>query len=77
MVPYDETVMPLAGGLLCGLFGYAGIDVHMRWRETPEHAQVIEAFVAMSGKGLSLEVAALPGVDVETGWFHVRFRSDI
>ncbi|KAH6664273.1 hypothetical protein B0J14DRAFT_608181 [Halenospora varia] len=31
-----------------GVFGYASIEDHMRWRETPEHAQVIEGLSELS-----------------------------
>lgn len=53
---------------LYGVFGYASIDVHMKWMETPEGRGAGEA----SKKNLRPGVE-VPGVDSGTGYFHVEF----
>ena len=53
---------------LYGVFGYASIDVHEKWMETPEGRRDGEA----SKKNLKPGIE-VPGVDPETGYFHVEF----
>ncbi|KAI9835699.1 MAG: hypothetical protein M1819_001876 [Sarea resinae] len=57
---------------LHGLFGYNSIEDHMRWRETPEHAQAIETMEDVS-KNQGLEDANVTGRDM----FHVHFHAGI
>ncbi|KAH8652642.1 hypothetical protein BGZ60DRAFT_419968 [Tricladium varicosporioides] len=51
-----------------GVFGYASIEDHMRWRDTPEHAQVIEGLSEL-GK-FEFEDSDIFGKTM----FHVRFQ---
>lgn len=55
---------------LFGVFGYASIDAHMAWRATPEGRR--------AGKeaklGSTKPATTIPGVDAETGYFHVHFQ---
>ncbi|MCJ1310447.1 hypothetical protein MMC25_004111 [Agyrium rufum] len=55
---------------LHGVFGYDSIEAHMRWRETPEHAQVM---VAMGEVDKEIE---LRDADIFGGpcMFHVHFE---
>jgi hypothetical protein len=53
---------------LYGVFGYASIDVHEKWMETPEGRRAGEA----SKKNLRPGVE-VPGVDPGIGYFHVEF----
>lgn len=53
---------------LYGIFGYANIDVHMRWRETPEGKKYGEPSTTV------LPATVVPGVDSKTGYFHVKFQ---
>ncbi len=47
----------------------------MRWRETPEHDLAVRIFADLEREGLRLRVAEkVPGIGVETGYFHVCFR---
>jgi hypothetical protein len=55
---------------LHGVFGYASIEDHMKWRETPEHAQAIEIMEDL-GRNLGLGSANIHGRDM----FHVKFRA--
>jgi len=75
-VPRGHTIA------LHGVFGYPGVDDHVRWRESPEMAQVIEDLVAGTANlGFDLEPASVPGggifVPGESGMFHVKFRAGI
>jgi hypothetical protein len=54
---------------LFGVFGYASIDVHMTWRETPEGKKAGEESAAKM-----TPATIVPGIDPKTGYFHVRFR---
>ncbi len=61
---------------LHGVFGFASVDDHLRWRETPEHAQVIEDMGRSPLGGLGLGNARIPGGNVfvpDSSMFHVRF----
>lgn len=63
---------------LYGVFGYASIDVHMKWRETQEGTKAREADESMEKKNIILLPATtVPGIDAETGYFHVKFREGI
>ncbi|KAJ3984641.1 hypothetical protein F5890DRAFT_1515551 [Lentinula detonsa] len=53
---------------LHGVFGYASIDDHMRWREAPEHAKAVETMEELATK-LHLDSADIYGTDM----FHVAF----
>jgi hypothetical protein len=54
---------------LYGVFGYASIDVHMKWRETPEAQRAGKAaFESMK------PATVIPGVSESTGYFHVHFQ---
>ncbi|RDW80127.1 hypothetical protein BP6252_04765 [Coleophoma cylindrospora] len=70
---FDAVPHSLASGpdsiSLAGFFGYDSIDVHMQWRETPE------GIAAREGGDDSVRPATIvPGIDAETGYFHVKFR---
>jgi len=54
---------------LHGVFGYESIEDHMRWRETPEHAEAIKIMGSLVSN-LSLGSADIQGKDM----FHVKFR---
>ena len=54
---------------LYGVFGYASIDVHMKWRETPEGIRAGQA-AAESMRPATV----VPGIDPSTGYFHVKFQ---
>ncbi len=61
---------------LHGVFGYASVDDHIRWRETPEHAQVIEDLEPLAN--LDLRPASVPGGSIFVpgeSMFHVKFRA--
>ena len=56
---------------LYGVFRYASIDVHIKWRETPEAQRAGKAaFDSMN------PATAIPGVGEDTGCFHVHFQED-
>ena len=62
---------------LHGVFGYASVDDHIRWRETPEHAQVIEDMGRSILAKLGLGNARMPGGNIfvpDSSMFHVKFR---
>ncbi len=64
---------------LHGVFGYASVDDHVRWRETPEHAQVIEDMGRSPYGKLGMGNAILPGGNLfvpDSSMFHVRFRTE-
>lgn len=70
-----EAAAPQPGQeMLCGIFGYASIDVHMKWREQPEHEKASEIFAELEKRNLILRPADVPGIDPETGYFHVHFH---
>lgn len=52
-----------------GLFGYDSVEVHMQWRETERHAQVIEGMEVLA-KEEGLKMAEVLGRDI----FHVKFE---
>jgi hypothetical protein len=52
-----------------GIFGYNSIEDHMRWRETPEHAQIMEIFDGLN-KTQGLKPADMFGKSM----FHVHFN---
>ena len=61
---------------LLGVFGYASVDDHIRWRQTPEHALVIEEMGRSELGDLGLGNAILPGGNIflsDSSMFHVRF----
>ena len=69
-VPKGHTAAPEGQSIaLHGIFGYASIEDHMRWREAPEHAQAIEIMGGLVTK-LGLGSADIQGKDM----FHVSFR---
>ncbi|MCJ1474094.1 hypothetical protein MMC13_002752 [Lambiella insularis] len=60
---------------LYGVFGYASIDVHLKWRETPEAKKAAATDEGMERRNLTFEPATVvPGLDPDTGYFHVKFR---
>ena len=60
---------------LFGVFGYASIDVHMKWRETPEGIRAAATVEKDEDTNLDFLVATIvPGVDPSTGYFHVIFH---
>ena len=63
---------------LHGVFGYASVDDHIKWRETPEHAQVIEDIGRSPLSNLGLGNASMPGGNIfvpDSSMFHVKFRA--
>ncbi|EPE25949.1 hypothetical protein GLAREA_01861 [Glarea lozoyensis ATCC 20868] len=57
---------------LLGVFGYASIDDHMRWRETPEHARIMVQMGVLAEKtGMSGTKAKILG---GRSMFHVHFE---
>lgn len=65
---------------LHGVFGYVTVDDHIKWRETPEHAQVIEEMERSPLSKLGLGNANMPGGYIfvpDSSMFHVKFRSGI
>jgi len=55
---------------LHGIYGYASVEDHMKWRETPEHAEIVKTiadFVQQAG----LRPAKVYG----SSMFHVNFRT--
>jgi hypothetical protein len=56
---------------LYGVFGYASIDVHMRWRETPEGIE------AGKPNPKVRPATVVPGIDPDTGYFHVKFHEGL
>jgi len=62
---------------LHGVFGYASVDDHLKWRDTPEHAQVI---ASMGRSPLKLGNAIVPGGFIfvpDSSMFHVNFHAGI
>ena len=60
------------------MFGYASVDDHVRWRETAEHAEVVERMGKSSLGRLGLGNPRVPGGNVfvsDSSMFHVRFRA--
>ncbi len=55
---------------LFGVFGYTSIDAHMAWRATPEGRRASE----QAKRGTTMPATTIPGVDAETGYFHVHFQ---
>jgi hypothetical protein len=74
-MPHAVAVPQPGEEWLHGVFGYASIDDHMKWREQPEHGKAIEIFEDLDRRNLSLRPASVPGIDPSTGYFHVKFRS--
>ena len=61
---------------LHGVFYYASVDEHIKWRETPEHAQVIEDVGRSPLSKVGLGNARMPGGNISipnSSKFHVRF----
>ena len=70
VAPKRHTAAPEGQSIaLHGVFGYASIEDHMRWRETPEHAEAIKIMGSLVSN-LSLGSADIQGKDM----FHVKFR---
>ena len=62
---------------LHGVFGYASVEDHVRWRGTPEHALVVERMGESDLGRLGLGNASVPGGNLfveDSSMFHVRFR---
>ncbi|CAD6576652.1 MAG: hypothetical protein ASARMPRED_007812 [Alectoria sarmentosa] len=63
---------------LHGVFGYASVDDHLKWRETPEHTQLIEDLGRSPLENLGLGNASMPGGNIfvpDSSMFHVKFRA--
>jgi hypothetical protein len=56
--------------ILFGVFGYANIDAHMKWKETKEHGQIMEVFGKYKQE-YGLHEADLLGKNM----FHVHFQA--
>ena len=62
--------------VLLGVFGYASVDDHTKWRETKEHAQVLEDMAHSPLGKLDLGNPNLPGGNIfvpDSSMFHVSF----
>jgi len=67
--------------VLVGVFGYATVEDHYKWRATPEHAKVIEdsGDSVLSKLGLD-DGLKIPGGNIfveESSMFHVRFENEV
>lgn len=65
---------------LHGVFGYASVDDHLKWRETPEHSQVLEDIKQSPLGSLGLGNARIPGGNIfvpDSSMFHVKFHVGI
>ncbi len=72
----DGAVVPQPGGdWLCGVFGYESIEDHMKWREHPEHDKPVEVFEDLKKRNLTVKSVNVPGIDPDTGYFHVKFSA--
>lgn len=63
---------------LHGVFGYATVEDHYKWRATPEHAKVIDESAESPLAKLGMADAILPGGHIfvpESSMFHVTFHS--
>lgn len=65
--------------VLVGVFGYASVEDHYKWRATPEHAKIIEdsgdSVLAKLGLDDGLKI---PGGNIfveDSSMFHVRFEN--
>ncbi|KAJ6582888.1 hypothetical protein DFH09DRAFT_1144832 [Mycena vulgaris] len=75
-----SAILPAGESIaLQGIFGYESVDDHYRWRDTPEHAQVIA-----QGENSPLTIMGLahrarfPGGHIfvpDSSMFHVKFRA--
>ena len=65
---------------LHGVFGYASVDDHVKWRATPEHAQVLEEMAQSPLGNVRLGDPNLPGGNIfvpDSSMFHVMLRAGI
>lgn len=65
---------------LLGVFGYASVNDHVKWRQTPEHAQVIEEMGRSPLANLGMGNPTMPGGNIfvqDSSMFHVKFRADL
>lgn len=65
---------------LHGIFGYTSVDDHIRWRETPECAQVLIDMAHSPMGNLRLGNPNLPGGNIfvpDSSMFHVKFRAGV
>lgn len=61
--------------LLHGVFGYDCLEDHMEWRKHYKIKDAEKAFAVLRLKGMVLMAdERVKGVDVETGYFHVKFE---
>ena len=61
-----------------GVFGYGSVDDHVKWRQTPEHAQVLEGIAKSPLAKLNMANPDIPGGKIFTPdscMFHVKFRA--
>lgn len=77
MIPHAGAAPQPGEELLHGVFGYASIDDHMKWREQPEHGKASEIFEDLERRNLSLRPASVHGLDLSTGYFHVKFHAEM
>lgn len=60
-----------------GVFGYGSIQDHMDWRKHPEHPMQKSKATRVEDGGAgdpSMVPAEVPGIDRETGYFHVESK---
>lgn len=65
---------------LHGVYGYASVEDHIRWRHTPEHAQVIDDIGRSPLGDLGLGDAVMPGGNIfvaDSSMFHVKFFAEM
>ena len=63
---------------LLGVFGYNSVDDHVKWRQTPEHSQVLTQMSQSPLEKLGLGDPDLPGGKIfvpDSSMFHVKFRT--
>ena len=63
---------------LLGVFGYSSVDDHVKWRQTPEHAQLLEDMGKTPFGQLALGEPTLPGGNTfipDSSIFHVEFHA--
>lgn len=73
-VPDGESIV------LHGVFGYKTVEDHIKWRQTPEHAQIIEDSGQSPLGKLGLGTPKIPGGNIfvpDSSMFHVKFCEGI
>ena len=78
-----ETIPPVAPETkpgqewLAGVFGYPSIEHHMQWRQHSEHDKIKENSEDPKNEHMKSVAAKVPGIDPDTGYFHVKFQKGV